>query len=209
MYAKYSPPFFKNEFYHVYNRGNNGQAIFFTEENYKYFLRKFYQYLSPYLDVYAFCLLLNHFHFLVRVRSELNLPDFQNLAGLRPHPHPDRNPISQAFSNFFNAYSKAINKQENRSGSLFEKPFKRIWIHDNAYLTRVIYYIHRNPVHHKICKSLEEYRWSSYHRILDGRASKLKKKEVLDCFGGRDKFIEFHREELKVYQEIQEYLTEG
>lgn len=188
-------PFYENQFYHVFNRGNNGEKIFFKQENYHYFLKKFVEYLDASLDVYAFCLLPNHFHFLVKIKEHLSvkehLPSFQNLAGVSDSS-AKRNPVSQAFSNFFNAYSKAINKQENRSGSLFEKPMKRILIDDHRYLTHVVFYIHTNPEHHKISNNFKVYPWSSYKRILNNKPSKLKKKEVIEIFDGWENYIEYH-----------------
>ncbi|MFQ5823395.1 MAG: transposase [bacterium] len=188
MSHKHSAPFEKGRFYHIYNRGNNKERIFFNEENYRYFLVKFDEYLSDFLDVYVFCLLLNHFHFLIRIKEDL--PGFQNLEGLE---QLHRCPIIQAYSNFFNAYTKAINKQEHRVGSLFQKNFKRILIDEEKYLLQMIYYIHNNPVHHNICPSLEEYKWSSYMKILNKRPSKLMKKEVIDIFGDEQGYIEFHQ----------------
>ena len=67
--TNYFPPLQPGTFYHVYNRGNNGENIFYKKENYPYFLRKLDQYLSPYLDVFAYCLLPNHFHFLIKTKE--------------------------------------------------------------------------------------------------------------------------------------------
>jgi len=64
---------------------------------------------------------------------------------------------SQYFSNLFNAYTKAINKNYNRSGSLFEKNFKRILIDDDSYLVQLVCYIHRNPQKHGITKDFRTY----------------------------------------------------
>ena len=58
----------QGSFYHIYNRGNNKEKIFFEEKNYRHFLKLFDKYLSPYVDVYAYCLMPNHFHFLIRVK---------------------------------------------------------------------------------------------------------------------------------------------
>ncbi len=116
-----SPPFEPGKYYNIFNRGNNRERIFFSEENYAYFLKKLDQYLSPYLEVYAYCLLFNHFHFLVRVKDHENLSGLEDLRGL----DYKRNPVSQAFSNLFNAYTKAINKQKNRTGSIFQKKLRK------------------------------------------------------------------------------------
>ena len=92
--------------------------------NYTYFLRKFYYYMASKLNIYAYCLLPNHFHFLVRIKDQ---PSLKNLACLNSNISK-RNPISQAFSRFFNAYTKAVNKQEGRTGNLFQRYFKKMLI---------------------------------------------------------------------------------
>ena len=67
---KYYPPLLPGRFFHVFNRGNNGDNLFYQERNYAYFLRKYFEYMSPVLDTYCYCLLPNHFHLLVRVKEE-------------------------------------------------------------------------------------------------------------------------------------------
>lgn len=65
----YYPPMLAGQFYHVYNRGNNHENLFYSHENYRYFLEKWQQYLTDYVDTYAYCLLPNHFHFLIQVKD--------------------------------------------------------------------------------------------------------------------------------------------
>lgn len=60
-------------FYHIYNRGVNGEIIFKNNDNYTYFLSKVKKYLTPVSDIYAYCLLPNHFHFLIRIKEESEL----------------------------------------------------------------------------------------------------------------------------------------
>ena len=67
--ADISQKLLPNHFFHIFNRGINGQKIFYTEENYAYFLKKYAKKTKAYLDTYAYCLLPNHFHFLVKVKS--------------------------------------------------------------------------------------------------------------------------------------------
>jgi hypothetical protein len=114
--------------------------------------------------------------------------------------------IIQQFSNFFNCYTKSVNVEQNRSGSLFKKHFKRRIILEEQYLGRIVLYIHLNPVHHKITDDYQNFRWSSYHRILSDKPTKLKRCEVLDIFGGRENYIKSHREESFNYQEISKYI---
>lgn len=178
----FTQPIYPNSFYHVYNRGNNREKIFYLNDNYKYFLKKYNQKLSFYIETYAYCLIPNHFHLLIKTPSNIDK-------------------ISNQFRKFFISYSQAINKQQSRSGSLFLKPFRRKIITDDKYLKRVIYYIHNNPVHHRICKSIRDYKWSSYNSILSKSKTNLKRKEVIEIFGNLKNFIEFHENGIKLSDE--------
>jgi hypothetical protein len=62
-------PLEEGKYYHVFNRGNNGDTIFYKPENYKFFLRRMEEYLMPFIEVYAYCLMPNHFHLLIRVKE--------------------------------------------------------------------------------------------------------------------------------------------
>jgi len=157
------------KFYHVYNRGNNRENLFYNNGNYEYFLRKYDNYLTDYIDTFAFCLLPNHFHLLVRIKDK-DLSGFKNLTGLEKR-------ISKQFSNLFNSYAKSINIQQKRVGSLFQRPFKRIEITTTDYLANLVFYIHANPQKHKIIDDFRMYPWSSYDRILKNKPSKLNKKK--------------------------------
>lgn len=57
-----------NQWYHVYNRGNNRQRIYFTTENYLFFIRKIRRQITPLANVIAYCLMPNHFHLLIHVK---------------------------------------------------------------------------------------------------------------------------------------------
>ena len=137
-------PLYPDTFYHVYNRGNNHENIFYKRENYQYFLRKYQVYLSDYVDTYAYCLLPNHFHFLIKVKavsdlSKRDLPNLKDLANLKKTDlkGSDRSVdkiISNQFRLLFLSYAKAINKQEDRRGSLFQKPFRRKPVTNDRYL---------------------------------------------------------------------------
>jgi len=179
---KYYAPFGENNFLHVYNRTNSEKdLLFYKKKNYSYFLRKYHEYLSTYLDTYAFCLIPNHFHLMVRVKS------IEKLA----HANTNES-IAEQFRKFFISFSQAINKQEGRRGSLFQKRFKRVAVKDASHFTQLIYYIHFNPVYHKIVKNLADYRWSSYKAILSTKRTEITRKKVLEWFGNRNQFEDFH-----------------
>lgn len=66
-------PILGGRYYHIFNRGNNGQQVFFSEENYKYFLQQFYQFLYPCVDLLAYSLMSNHFHFLIKTKDSITV----------------------------------------------------------------------------------------------------------------------------------------
>jgi len=189
-------PLEENKFYHIYNRGNNRGNIFYNSGNYEFFLRKFDEYLSEFIDTYAFCLLPNHFHFLIGVK-DIKVPPFRKVE-------PLSNQISFQFRRFFTSYSMAINKQQNRTGSLFQKNFKRKEITNQNYLSRLVFYIHANPQMHGIVDDFRMYPWSSYERILKRKPSKLKKEEVLEWYNDKSNYIAYHSQnaELAVIKDL-------
>ena len=136
-----TPQLEQGKYYHIYNRGNNKETIFKEPANYYYFLSKWIKYIEPVAKTFCYNLLPNHFHFFIRI-EELD-KDSQTEF------------ISQSFSNFFNAYAKAINGKYKRSGSLFQERFRRKAIADDAYFTTIVGYILTNAVKHGIVKMLQ------------------------------------------------------
>ena len=191
----YYPPLLENQYYHIYNRGNNGDNLFYTPENYHHFLRQLDLYVGTYTRIYAYCLLPNHFHLLIQVIDFTTLPDEQQRIrhGSRTIDVPEA-VVSEQFRRFFSGFAKAIKVQESRTGSLFEKNFQRKLVNSDAYFTNLIAYIHRNPRRHGICDDFAEYPYSSYGRHLHPRPSKLQKTAVLDWFGGVSLYKQFHQQ---------------
>ena len=176
-------PLEEGKFYHIYNRGNNGENLFYNTGNYNYFLRKYDEYLSNYIDTYAYCLLPNHFHLLVSVKPKV-LP-FEKVE-------PLKNLISFQFRKFFTSYSMSINKQEGRTGSLFQKNFKRKEIINTHYLTNLVFYIHANPQLHGIIDDFRMYPWSSYNSILINKPTKLNREDVINWFNDKENYKSYH-----------------
>lgn len=197
----------EGKYYHIYNRGINGTNLFYEERNYTYFLTKYAHYLGDILDTYAYCLMKNHFHLLVSVKPNLtnstHLTGFENLSGvsknmldLSTSPQtglhsPDRI-VSKKFSDFFNSYSKSINVAQNRTGGLFETPFRRILVDNDAYFSQLIWYIHFNPQKHGFVKDYREYSHTSYHSHLSAKSTKLEREKVISWFGNNDVYTSFH-----------------
>jgi len=176
---------------HIYNRGNNGQDIFFDNESYLFFLRRFDQYISPFCDTIAWVLLRNYFHLLVYVRPAEQVETKKLFYTATEHPK--KIDVHLQFGHFFNSYAKAINKKFKRSGSLFEKRFERKEVVHPAYLRQLILYIHYNPVKHGFGETIQEYPWSSYGSIISHQPTKLKRDFVLTLFNCREEFQLFHK----------------
>jgi putative transposase len=179
-------------YYHIYNQGNNKEKIFKEERNYYHFLNLFNEHLASILDLYVYCLLPNHFHFLVRIKKVDELYKFKEKVEDATSKNQGHRFISQKFSNFFNAYTKSINSSYNRTGSLFRERFGRVEIDSDEYFTNLVYYIHANPQKHGYVEDFREYKWSSYHEILMGKSFRVKFRNVIKWFGGIEEFRKFH-----------------
>jgi REP element-mobilizing transposase RayT len=158
--------------YHIFNRGNNKENIFKVEENYRYFLNRASFFLTPYYDIYAYCLMPNHFHFLLRVKetSELKVPEPRLPA--------------QALSNLFNSYTKSYNKYYTRTGSLFQEHFHRERVATEEYFRNIFIYIQNNPVHHGFVTDAKDYQWSSWNEYMKKDSNFLKMEYPLQIFDG-------------------------
>ena len=186
-------------YYHIYNRGNNKEDIFIEEKNYNYFLKLYDKYIEKVADTFAYCLLKNHFHFLIKIKDDDELAQDYVLG---------KKKISQPFSNLFNAYAKSINKAYGRTGSLFQDRFSRKKVTNEKYLKHLIHYIHANPQKHGFEKDFRKYPHSSYSSYLSDEKTKLKREEGLEFFGSLDDFIDFHIYNKLKYEGIIEKIDE-
>ena len=181
--------------YHIYNQGNNRQKVFFSGENYLYFLKKIKLHILPYADILAWCLMPNHFHLMVYVHTvEVEISS----GSATPSRAPTRNitNLNKSIGIMLASYTRAINKQENRSGSLFRENTKAECITKIDGITPSFYntsngtlinqhsieveypqvcfdYLHFNPVRAKLVKQPEEWSYSSYRDYTGLRDGKL------------------------------------
>lgn len=183
-------------YYHIYNRGNNYENIFLEERNYDYFLSLYEKHLLPIADLFVYCLIPNHFHFLLKIKCESDLTSFKDEIEKLKETSIEHLFISRKFSNFFNAYTKAINKGYNRRGSLFQERFGRINVNDEKYLSNLIYYIHANSVKHGLTNNFINYPHSSYKVIVENEVTIINKDHVLRWFGGLTEFLKYHRRDV-------------
>lgn len=167
------------------------------------------EYIGPIADTYAYCLLPNHFHFLIRTKREEEIREA--LSHKVPFDKLVQNmskQISLQFSHFFNGYTQAFNKQQGRSGKLFELPFRRIKVTEASYFSRLVFYIHTNPQKHGLIDDFRQWKHASYQSLLSDRPTILKRKEVLDWFGGREAYVKFHTD-LKDVGPVHPYPVKG
>ncbi|WP_439482578.1 transposase [Cyclobacterium plantarum] len=170
--------------YHIFNHANGAENLFREKENYRFFLYQYNKYLEKVVDTYAYCLMPNHFHFLVGVREDLS--GFQNLTGLIKHP--SKNPAIKGSADFFNSYTKAINKRFERKGNLFVRAFKRTPILSEQQWQEVFLYIHLNPVKHGFVKNHPDWKWTSWHEYFNpGKVSVLNRDFFLNFFDSWDR----------------------
>jgi putative transposase len=200
---KYNVDFEEGCFYHVYNRTNNKEPLFRSSSNYVYFMQKYHQYLSPFVNLYGWCLLSNHFHLQIRVKTREEI-----VRNIKKNKEKDlcltevnfltnsitlSELIETVFKRFFQSYAQAFNKKYKRKGNLFHRPFKRIKIEGSDQLIRNLIYIHLNPLKHGIVEDYELYEWSSWNEFKPGAIWTEEKEEILRWFGGYKNFLTMHR----------------
>lgn len=168
----------EGEFYHIYNRGNNKQPIFFSHGNYLYFIKKIREQLFPVCDILAYCLMPNHFHLLIRA-NENSVKERSSFGGKPMQEFAYRTGV------LLSSYSQAINKQQRTSGSLFQQKTKaKLLSEDNngiiiSYLEQCFYYIHQNPLAANLVNDLNGWPYSSYLDYAGLRNGTLCNKEIL------------------------------
>ncbi len=227
-------PLYPGQVYHIYNRGINRENIFIEDRNYYYFLELYTRHISPVADTFAYSLLKNHFHLMVRIKEsrDKNLTGSDaNLSGSAASPREENltgsdanlsgsmgrarleevsdSEASRAFANFFNANAKGINKTYGRTGALFQRPFGRRWVFSNEYFLILIAYIHQNPQKHGLIADFREWPFSSYNTLISHKPTRLVRDEVLEWFQGREQFIAFHRTDVPEKQVVQWLEDEG
>jgi hypothetical protein len=180
--------------------------MFLSDDNYAFFIRQFDKYLSNHIKIYAYCLLGNHFHFMIKIndltdltafeKTDLtDLTTFKKLSNLKEKTTHDI--VSHQFKKFFQSYAMAFNKQQNRVGTLFQTPFKRVRVEDENYLRELVCYINTNAQKHNLVEDFKDWKWSSYNGIVYNKRTKLLKDELIGYFNDRENFIYCHQEYAK------------
>lgn len=190
---------------YIYNQGNNRGKVFYGSDNCLFFLKKVRKHMLPYCDIIAWCLMPNHFHFMVLVNDE-SLPLIEGRLGVSQRHAESGNPsklqtINASIGIMLMGYAKAINKQQKRTGKLFREETKAECINcpngitpsfyntefgtlihisnpDKEYPQACFNYIHNNPVKAGLVKNAVDWEYSSARDYAGLRNGKLVNKEV-------------------------------
>lgn len=160
--------------YHVYNQGNDRQNLFISDEDYIKFLKLYQKYIHPFVDTLAWCLLPNHFHFMVSVKD--NRVDVKQ-GGL------SLDSVSNGFRKLLSAYSHYFNKKYNHSGSVFRPKTKSKHLEIKGkenYFINCFYYIHQNAWRHGLVAHPSLWKFSSYHFYAGNKTISLCSKKAAE-----------------------------
>lgn len=166
----------KTNIYHVMGRALNKQILFEDERDCLVFLSYLKEAKEEYkFDVYAYCLMNNHFHLVIK---------------------DNHNNLSKTMNNICQRYSKYYNKKNNRTGYVFNDRFHSEPIENNEYLLACIRYVHQNPVKAMICEKANKYKFTSYHAYNNYKSNYL---GLVDCeivyaIMSKDEFLKFNND---------------
>ncbi len=203
--VEFKAPFYFDSHYHLVFKCHGDLLLFKTDDNKHYFLRRFTFFLSLYIDCWAWCLLNNHAHMIVKVRSASEietainaLPEADKTVSMKKWVTQIDNErcfnevMERQVGRFMVSYTNSYNKFFNRTGGLFQSPFRRSMIQDESHLQQAIIYVHANTQRHSLIRDFRNHKFSSYHEIVLGKSSLVNVSRVLEFLGGKEKFIELH-----------------
>lgn len=192
--------FANDYYYHVYNRGVDKQNVFFQDRDYRRFLQTFsyYQFAEPKprysrrttdslllfkpkienasIELACYCLMPNHFHFLIKQRKEEGVSSF--------------------VSKLTNSYTKYINTKYKRTGPLFQGTFKAVFIETDEQSLHLSRYIHINPLISKITSNLDNYKWSSWKQYMGIEAGMCNNRDILSHFNSPESYRKFIEDQI-------------
>jgi len=201
-------PFVPELHYHIYNRGNNRERIFFEPDNYLFFLKRIKEYLVPVADVLVYCLMPTHYHVVGRIKPT---SEISKILEVFDSSKPAHSPISTAMMKLSVSYTKAINKRFQRTGVLFQGQFQAKPILSSEYLFNLCRYIHGNPVKDGLVADISQWQYSNYLEWIGERDGKLVDKAfVQDNFDTPNEYRKFVLEYLRTRQfpdDVQRYLN--
>jgi putative transposase len=205
---EFKAPFQPEYFYHLVCKSIDGILLFKEHTDYKVFLQRFQQFTNQVLDVWSYFLLTNHTHHIVKIKSLATI--LENIKKVTDQTMAmktlvdDQNNelffdamIERQMNSFLVSFANYTNNKYNRKGGLFQKPFRRIQVADDIHLQQAIIYVHAQK--HNIVKDFKEHPYSSYSVIINGNAAYIDNSNVIDFFGGAEKFVSIHKDQVDLY----------
>jgi REP element-mobilizing transposase RayT len=185
--------YYKDNYYHIFNRGCNKQPIFFSDDNYIYLLKKIKESYQEFgINIFAYCLMPNHYHFLIQQLTY--------------------KPVSDWLRTIFGGYTQAINKQQERKGTLFEGRAKGILIDKEEYLIHLMRYIHNNPVKAGLVNNSHDWKYSNYLECAGLREGTLyNEKFIIQNFSSKidyKTYFQYYEIENKMQNALEKYLID-
>lgn len=200
-------PFEPKGTYHLYNYAVGYNNLFREVRNYNYFLKKLIPKIKPFCDVLAYCLLPDHFHFIICIKDKSILMDHWKIQIERMHAMNDLNGLEKSsdqvvfnqlivreFAGVFNSYAQSFNKTYRRKGALFRESFRRDAITSDEDLVKLLCYVHNNPVTHGFAIRREEWSYSSYHSLVSKTNGIVNKENVVRLFETLEKYKSLHEQ---------------
>ena len=171
----------QDETYHIYNQGNNQERLFYEDVDYIHFLKLFRKYVLPNCNVLAYCLMPNHFHFLIHATEDS--------ARIKPVGNIDSCKLANGFRFLQSNYAQYLNKKQKRSGSLFRQRTKAKSMADGDanYAFIAFQYIHQNPMTAELVTRMENWIYSSFTDYVGLRNGTICNKELAFEIIGFDK----------------------
>lgn len=210
--AELKAPFVPEAFYHLVCKSIDGILLFAEPGDFRVYKERFKSFTSLHFEVWGYCLLSNHTHYIVKTKPAISVynsisymqKEYQTksmqtfLEDLHNEEFFDVM-IERQMNSFLVSYSNYCNNKRNRTGGLFQKPFKRIRIHDEAHLQQAIIYTHANAQKHKLIDDFKKYDQASYTEIINCMDQFTEPNTVIEFFGGKDNFVKLHEKQVEYY----------
>lgn len=212
------PAFQSGLCYHEVLKANTGLILFRDDSDRRIFVRKMCQFILPCCEVLAYAILGNHVHLIIRPHPEqilsrltlelrkidlnltaqvlpdyldpgkkLELPDF-----LKPYRGPVHHQIRYAIRSLKLSYDYDLARKHELTGTLWLRRLSSTLLETTDDLIRTILYIHKNPVYHGMVHNPEDWQYSSFNEIVEGKDWLVRSEEILGLFGSLQNFLQAH-----------------
>ncbi|MBX9781891.1 MAG: hypothetical protein K2X48_01225 [Chitinophagaceae bacterium] len=208
---EFKAPFHFHQHYHITFRSIDGIPLFKTINERSFFLEKWKRFTEMIFETWAYCLLSNHTHIIIQIKSQEQIiealsqlmDDSKSIAVKKFLEQPSEDLFQRAverqINSFMVSYANTYNNYSERKGGVFQQPFRRSLIADDAHLQQAVICTHANAQKHRLVKNFIDYPHHSYHSILNGNTTFVNVQAVLAFFGSRENFIQRHKDQIDYF----------